>query len=91
MNLKLVLKFLSYPFILKPLIFILVVIVTPGIDSAMFYYNSNVLHFTSTELANIGVLSQIGTIFGQQLYRFCFKKYSFRTTITISTVLFSAN
>lgn len=64
-NLKLVLKFLSYPFILKPLVFILLVIVCPGIDSAMFYYNTNVLKFDSTQLANIGMLSQIGTIFGQ--------------------------
>jgi len=56
-NLKIVWQYLKLPFILKPLIFILLVLVSPGVENAMFYYYTNVLKFDSTQL---GLMTVIG-------------------------------
>ena len=50
---------------MAPLLFILIVIVAPGTDNAMFYYNSNVLKFDAGEFANMNVIGQVGSIIGQ--------------------------
>jgi len=78
MNLLIVWSYLKLPLIFKPLVFILIVLISPGVENAMFYYNSNVLKFTSTQLGIITVIGEIGTIFGQQFYRFYLRKYSFK-------------
>jgi len=39
--------FLKFSFIYKPIIFIFLVVIAPGVDTAMFYYNTNVLGFTT--------------------------------------------
>ena len=64
-NAKVIWKYLRYPFILKPLILILLVIIAPSVDNAMFYYNTSVLQFNNTEFANLNIISQLGSIFGQ--------------------------
>lgn len=67
------------------------VIIAPSVDNAMFYYNTSVLKFSNTELANINVINQIGSIFGQQFFRFFCKDLSFKNILTISTILYSLN
>ena len=57
MNAKIVWKYLRLSFIFKPLVLILLVIIAPSVDNAMFYYNSSVLKFNDTEFANINVIS----------------------------------
>jgi Na+/melibiose symporter-like transporter len=91
MNAKVIWKYLRYPFILKPLILILLVIIAPGVDNAMFYYNSGVLKFDNTQFANINVISQVGSIFGQQFYRFVCKDMPLKKILTISTILYCLN
>ena len=66
-------------------------IIAPGVDNAMFYFNSDVLKFGNDEFANINVITQIGSIFGQQVFRFFLKDVGFKTILTISTFLFSLN
>jgi Na+/melibiose symporter-like transporter len=90
-NLKVVWGYLKMPLIFKPLVFILLVLISPGVENAMFYYNSNVLKFTSTQLGIVTVIGEIGTIFGQQFYRFCLRKYSFKQILFVSTLLYSLN
>jgi MFS family permease len=89
LNAKLIWKYLRFPFIFKPLVLILLVIIAPGVDNAMFYYNTSVLKFDNTEFANISVISQLGSIFGQQFYRLFCKDMSFKRILTISTILYS--
>ena len=89
-NLKIIYKNIKSPSIFKPLIFILLVIIAPGVDNAMFYYNSNFLKFSSDVFANISLVTQIGSIFGQQFYRLI-KDLGFRKILTISTLLYSLN
>lgn len=40
-------EFMKMPFIYKPIIFIFLVVIAPGVDDSMFYYESNVLVFTT--------------------------------------------
>ena len=49
-NWKRVWQFLRLPFIYLPTIFIFLVVLAPGCDDAMFYFQTNVLHFTNNEL-----------------------------------------
>lgn len=90
-NLKTIIKYISYPFIMKPLIFILFVIIAPGVDTSMFYYNSNVLHMDSSQIAISSVIGQVGSIAGQQFYRLFCNKLSFKKILLISTFLYSLN
>jgi Na+/melibiose symporter-like transporter len=90
-NFKTIIRYITYPFILKPLIFILFVIIAPGVDTSMFYYNSNVLHMDSSQIAITSVLGQVGNIAGQQFYRLFCNKLSFKRILLISTLLYSIN
>ena len=56
------------------MIFIFLVVVAPGITDAMFYYEANVLEFTSTNFGYLGVISCFASIIGVWVYRaFCTK------------------
>ena len=52
-NIKQAARLLVFPTMYKPLIFIFVVVVAPGVTDAMFFYQSNVLEFSSTQFATI--------------------------------------
>lgn len=42
-------------------------------------------------MAAVNLINQIGTIFGQQFYRFYCRKFSFKQILAVSTVLYSLN
>mmetsp|Transcript_13157 Transcript_13157/g.22284 ORF Transcript_13157/g.22284 Transcript_13157/m.22284 type:complete len:153 (-) Transcript_13157:473-931(-) len=90
-NIATIYQTIKIPFILKPLVIIILVIIAPSVDDAMFYFNSDVLNFTNGEFSNISVISQIGSILGQQSYRFICKEKAFKTVVTLSTILFCLN
>jgi Na+/melibiose symporter-like transporter len=78
----------------KPMIFIFLVVVAPGITDAMFYYEANVLEFTSTNFGYLGVISCFASIIGVWVYRaFCtkllLKWYFLGITIALSLALLS--
>lgn len=67
-----IVQYLKLPFIYKPIIFIFLVVIAPGVDDAMFYFNSNVLHFSNDEFALLNVIFSIGNIMGVWTYRLLF-------------------
>lgn len=58
----------------KPMLFIFLVVVAPGVTDAMFYYESNVLKFTPEDFGIVGVVSCCASIVGVWAYRFFFTK-----------------
>lgn len=77
------------PFIYKPIIFIFIVVIAPGVDDAFFYFNSNVLNFTYDNFAVVNVIDSIGNILGVWTYRLAFTNFSFKYMLFISTICFS--
>jgi len=90
-TIKIILSTLRHSFILKPLLIIILIIIAPSVYDAMFYFSTDVLHFDSNVMSNINVLGQLGSILGQQSYRFICADMGFKKVITISTLLFCAN
>jgi hypothetical protein len=88
-NWKRVWQFLKLPFIYLPTIFIFLVVLAPGSDDAMFYFNTNVLKFTPDELAISNTLCSVANISGVWAYRFFFKDTPFKKMIVLTTILFS--
>jgi len=82
-------EFLKLPFIYRPIIFIFLVVLSPGVDDAMFYYESNILMFTTTQFAYINVLSSLANIIGVWTYRFFFRETPFRVMLIITTICFA--
>ena len=64
-------------------------VLAPGVDDAMFYYNSNVLKFDYDDFAIINSIDSIGDILGVWVYRLAFTGFSFKHMLFISTVCFS--
>jgi hypothetical protein len=82
-------KYLRLPFIYKPIIFIFLVVIAPGVDDAMFYFNNNVLHFDSDIYANINLIDSVGNILGVWTFRLAFYNTSFKKMLIISTICFA--
>lgn len=73
-NLVLAFKYLKLPSMYKPMIFIFLVVVAPGVTDAMFYYESNVLMFTPTDFGILGIIACLASIVGVWSYRIFFTK-----------------
>ena len=77
------------PSVYKPLIFIFLVVISPGITGAMFYFRSDVLGFDSDTFTLINVCSSIATIAGVWMYRICFQTTSFWPYMVSITICFA--
>ena len=64
-------------------------IIAPGTDTAMFYFNSNVLKFTANNFANMNVIGTAGAIVGNLGYGRCCSSVSLRSILVIATLLFA--
>jgi len=82
-------QYLRLPFIYLPTIFIFLVVLAPGNEDAMFYFNTNVLKFTPNELAISNVLCSVANISGVWAYRFFFKDTPFKKMLVLTTICFS--
>ena len=82
-------EFLKLPFIYLPTLFIFLVVLAPGCDDAMFYFNTNVLHFNNTDYAWYNVICSIANILGVWAYRFFFTKTPFKKMLLLTTLLFA--
>ena len=75
----------------KPMLFIFLVVVAPGITDAMFYYESNVLGFTSTDFAVLLVISSCASIVGVCSYRVLFVHAKLKWYFLFVTLLLSGS
>ena len=73
----------------KPMIFIFLVVVAPGVTDAMFYYEANVLKFTPYEFGVIGVVSSCASIVGVWAYRIFFTKVPLKWYFLVITLALS--
>ena len=73
----------------KPLFFIFLVVVAPGITDAMFYFQTDVLSFDPDTFALINVLNSVASIVGVWLYRIAFRNTSLKLYLIWTTVAFS--
>lgn len=76
---------------LKPLVFIFLVVIAPGISEAMFYFETDILGFQPNIFGWINAISSAASIIGVWSYRIFFatfplNKYLLVTTITLSIV-----
>jgi hypothetical protein len=82
-------KFLKLPFIYIPTLFIFLVVLAPGCEDAMFYFNTNVLHFDNSDLGTINVVCSVANIMGVWAYRLWFKDVSFKKMLVVTTLCFA--
>ena len=82
-------QYIKLPQMYKPLIFIFLVVVAPGITDAMFYFQIDVLGFTPDTFALIGVLSSVASIVGVWAYRVFFQGFSLLNYLVWVTLAYS--
>ena len=73
--------------IYKPVIFIFLVVVAPGISDALFYFRIDVLDFNSKVLGDLNVCMSLATIVGVWMYSMLFKTTPFRIFMVWITIL----
>lgn len=88
-NWKTLLKYIKLPQFYKPLIFIFLVVIAPGITDAMFYFDINVLGFTATTFAWVNLISSIASIVGIWCYRAFFSKAPLWKYLLVTTICYS--
>ena len=86
-NLIKVFQCLKSPQVFKPVIFIFLVVVAPGITDALFYYRSDVLNFNYTILGDLNACMSLAIIVGVWFYSLLLKKVPFRRFMVVITIL----
>jgi hypothetical protein len=81
--------FLKLPFIYLPIIFIFIVVLAPGVDDPMFYFNTNILHFSNNQMGIINVINSVANILGVWTYSVFFRKTPFKKMLFMTTTCFS--
>jgi len=76
-NWKKITTFVSNPLIYKPIIFIFIFSLTPSTGSAMFFYYTNQLGFTTEFMGEIQLASALASILGIWIFNRYFKNTSF--------------
>jgi Na+/melibiose symporter-like transporter len=82
--------YLKLPSMYKPMIFIFLVVVAPGVTDAMFYYESNVLGFSPKDFGLLGVVSCCASICGVWAYRIWFTKTKLVKYFLVITLILCA-
>ena len=82
-------QFLKMPFIYKPMIFIFLVVLAPGVEDPFYYFNTNVLHFSNDDLSYINIMVSLATFVGIWTYRFYFRNVPFKRMIIYTTTGFA--
>ena len=86
-NLPKVFGFLRREAVLKPVVFIFLVVVAPGTSDALFFFRSDVLEMSSQALADINVCMSIATITGVWVYTIFLKNIRFKPFMAWVTVV----
>jgi Na+/melibiose symporter-like transporter len=85
-NFKKVFNHLKQKIVLKPLIFIFLVLIAPGISDALFYFETDVLNFSSDVFGTINTLNACASIAAVWLYRLLFTGVSLRKFLLCTTL-----
>lgn len=88
-NFQITFKALRLPSIYKPLTFIFLVVVAPGVSDAMFYFESNVLNFSPGVFGILNLIGSCSSILGVWMYKFFFKKTPLKIYFVFTTLLLS--
>ena len=74
--------------IVIPSLFILLILSMPTYSDPMFYFTTNKLNFTPTQIGTISVFAYLGSICAIISYRFYFKNYSFKSMMIGGDILY---
>ena len=85
---KMIKKFIFQKHIYKPIIFILAFCSTPSYDDAMFYFYTNELKFKKEMIGSLNFIGTLTSIIGIYLYKKWLYKYSFKSIIISSTLIY---
>lgn len=86
---KTVWRFVKQKFIYWPLLFVFLIVLTPSLDTVMFFYLTGVQKFTPGEMGTISTLCSASNVLGIIFYSVFLHKFGFKTVIIVSTILFS--
>lgn len=84
---KRVIEFVKKPAIFRPIIFLLLFMITPSCSSAMFYFYTNELNFSPDFLGQLKFANSVAGIIGIYLYNRYLKNIRFDKLLTWSTIL----
>jgi folate/biopterin transporter len=79
--------FISNPLIYKPVVFIFIFCITPSTGSAMFFYYTNQLGFTTEFMGEIQLASALASILGIWIFNRYFKNTSFIKIFVWSAII----
>lgn len=71
-----------------PAIYVVILFASPNFGDPLFYYMTNFLFFTPSELGIISLMSTIGVLFAIISYRHYFKKFTFKVIVGLSASLY---
>ena len=79
-------RYVAQGFILRAMVFIFLVTISPGADTALFYFYTNGLNFGPKTLANMSLVQSLANIVGVLFYNRCLSKVGFRRVIFWTTL-----
>ncbi|EGR28400.1 hypothetical protein IMG5_176320, partial [Ichthyophthirius multifiliis] len=80
-------RFLKKPFIIKPLIFILIFMIPPSSGTTMFYYYTNYLNFSPEFMGQLQFLSSLGIFLAIIIYNIFLKNIQFKKIFISSSLI----
>jgi len=86
-QIKLLWSFIKQDFIYKPILFIFIISSMPGTGDAFFYYYTNELNFTKSQMGNLSFSYGVSNLIGIYIYKRWLKKYNFKQIIFGSSVV----
>lgn len=79
--------FLCQKYVIVPTIFIIIFMATPSYGDPFFYFLTNELKFTPSDLGKISFCSTFATLMAILLYKWYFKNCDFKLMITVGTIV----
>lgn len=86
-QLSLFFSFIKMPIIYKPVIFILLFMATPSYSDPMFYFYTNILHFSPVIMGRLKLVYGIASVLGILVFNKFFRNVSFKKIIWVTTIL----
>jgi folate/biopterin transporter len=80
-------EFMCKKYVIIPTIFIIVFMATPSYNDPFFYFLTDELKFTPTDLGKISFFSTLATLIAIWMYQQYFKSCNFKMMITIGSIL----
>jgi folate/biopterin transporter len=81
------LTFLCQKFVIVPTLFIIAFMATPSYSDPFFYFLTNELKFSPSDLGKISFFSTLATLIAILMYKWFFKNVNFKIMITVGTII----